>query len=88
MSQHYEEAMERRQDKKLADELGLTTEELLEAPFDISEDEGSSGTAYGLLVTFSEHAAPHVLAKINGLEDGRMYRLPLSFFDEQESEDD
>jgi len=59
----------------VASEVGLTVEELTQLDFDVDAMEGNDGAIYGHVVTFSEGAEPEVLAKVEGLQDGRWVQI-------------
>lgn len=87
MSSQYDDMMEERRDRKVAEALGLTPSELERAPFEYDTEESDEGLVYSIVVTFDEEADQAVLDKIESLEAGRIVRLSPSIFDEEEEPD-
>ena len=79
-----EEQMERDNDQKVADYLGLTYDEYVSLEPSVEEMAGDDGLIYGYLVTFDTPPPADIAAKIRGLDDGEV-ALPPGFF---EGEDD
>lgn len=82
MSSQYEDAMEQWKDRKIAEALGISDEELASVPYEIQDDASDDGLVYSLMVVFGEGADQAVLDKIEDLEDGNIVRLSPSIFDE------
>lgn len=72
------EMAEENRDRKLADVLGITYDELIQTDFEITEHEGegsNEGVVYGTLVTFSDSSPKEILKKIKGLDNTNTVRL-------------
>lgn len=72
------EMAEDNRDRKLADVLGITYDELIQTDFEINEDAGegsNEGVVYGTLVTFSDSSPKSILKKIKGLDSSNTVRL-------------
>ena len=83
---------EERQDKKLAEKIGIEYEELLELEHWVEEGHTSTdGMIYYYNIWFSGDSPVEIINKIDGVEKlGDSYCLEVSpwFFDEPEPEDD
>ncbi|PHM11081.1 hypothetical protein [Nostoc sp. 'Peltigera malacea cyanobiont' DB3992] len=77
-----EEMQEKLANQKLASELGISYDELLELEWDIDTNESDDGLIYEYIVTFSEESPKKILNKIEGIEDGYIVRLQPSSFEE------
>jgi hypothetical protein len=77
-----EEMQEKLANQKLASELGISYDELLELEWDIDTNESNDGLIYEYIVTFSEESPKKILNKIEGIEEGYIVRLPPSSFEE------
>lgn len=76
-----EEMQEKLANEKLASELGISYDELLELEWDIDTNESKDGLIYEYIVTFSEESPQNILNKIEGIEEGYIVRLPPSSFE-------
>jgi hypothetical protein len=75
---------EEKRDREIAEQLGITYEELGETSFDIEDHEGNDGAIYGHYVRFSENSSKEVLDKIVGLEN---LCIDIHLTDEQGDDD-
>ncbi|WP_417356614.1 MULTISPECIES: hypothetical protein [Gammaproteobacteria] len=74
--------------QRVADELGITHDELIELDVEFLEDMGSSGEmVYGYYFVVPEHASPEILAK-TGWSVGQTVEVSLNAFDSDEPEPD
>ena len=55
--------------KSLAQELGLTFNEISQLDYDISEDSSDDGLIYSYIVQFDENCDKEILARIEGLDN-------------------
>jgi len=62
--------LEESHDKKLADILGLTYDELQQLDHDVDEVTDNDGNVIAILVHFSKSAPKHILAKVQPPLDG------------------
>ena len=70
-----------RSDELLAEQLGITPEELDEMDYELDAETSEDGLIYGYYMQFSEECPLYILDKISGLEDGNIVRLPPGTFD-------
>lgn len=82
-----EEKQEESANRLLAVELGISYEELCQLEWDIDTNESDDGLVYEHIVTFSESSPTEILNNINKLEEGRVFRLPPSFFQKDSGSD-
>jgi hypothetical protein len=82
------DGMEERRDRKLAESLGLSYEELQELDWHLEENISSDGDIYSLMVKFSDSSPKHILQKIKGLDETNTVHLPPFALDEPEPEPD
>ncbi len=84
------EMAEENRDRKLADVLGITYDELIQTDFEITEDEGegsNEGVVYGTLVTFSDSSPKEILKKIKGLDNANTVKLDVFDWNSGDVED-
>ncbi|MEH2209184.1 hypothetical protein [Nostoc sp.] len=81
-NREFEEMQEKLANQKLASELGISYDDLLELEWDIDTNESDDGLIYEYIVTFSEESPKKILNKIEGIEDGNIVRLQPSSFEE------
>lgn len=83
------EMQEQESDRRLADMLGLTYDELTELDYEIETDESNDGLIYNYRVEFDIDNSPaHILSKVKNLEDGcRVYLQPWDFDEEYDYEE-
>lgn len=62
-NKHQEEA-----DRKLANTLGISYEEIQELEYQIHENTSEDGLVYGLHVEFNKDIAPEILNKVKGFD--------------------
>ncbi|MAS92393.1 MAG: hypothetical protein CMO55_04285 [Verrucomicrobiales bacterium] len=62
-------------DRRLAEELGITYDEICELSYDVDTNESSDGLVYNLVIRFSNGNPPEILKKISGLENNCI-RIP------------
>ena len=74
-SRQLEEQQERRFNAWVAEELGLSLDELEGLDWSIDESDGNDGAVYGHIITFDDGSDPDILAKIDGLQDGRWVQI-------------
>lgn len=82
-SRQLEDAQEEKRDREIADQLGITYDELGETSFDIEEKEGNDGAIYGHYIRFNENSSKEVLDKIVGLEN---FCVDINFTDEPDED--
>ena len=63
-----EEKQEEDFNKKLAKQIGLEYEELMELDYEIHQEESEDGLVYNQYIAFNKDVAPEVLKKIKGLD--------------------
>ncbi|MBB2951183.1 hypothetical protein [Sphingobacterium sp. JUb56] len=64
MSRQFEDMQQEKRDRKIADQLGLTYEELCNTTFDIEENVGNDDYVYGYFIRFNENSPKEILNKI------------------------
>jgi hypothetical protein len=70
-------------DRRLAQKLGITYDELLQLDHEIDTEESNDGMIYNYIVEFNEDASREILNKIEGLEDGkRVWLAPWELNDD------
>jgi hypothetical protein len=69
------ERQEREQAEAIAAALGITADELEGLDWTIDDHASDDGLVYGHNIYFGENSDPDVLARINGLIDGRWVRI-------------
>ena len=69
------------QRKSLAQELGLTYDEISQLNYDISENASNDGLVYNFIVQFDEGGDKEILDKIEGLHDHLWINVSVSAFD-------
>lgn len=77
-SRQLEEIQEERANREIANEIGITYEELCQLDWDIDKNESNDGLIYEYIITFSEDSPKEILDKIHGLENGNSVRFQLS----------
>ncbi|WP_293887848.1 MULTISPECIES: hypothetical protein [unclassified Sphingobacterium] len=87
-SRQLEELQEEKRDRAIAEELGITYEELGETNFEIDPDNSEDGVVYGYYIVFKDGSSQEVLDKIDGLENNRVYFDTLMFSDEPDDDFD
>jgi len=91
MGKWKDEAMENEQGKhseRLAEELGITLDELQELEYNIETDGNKDGMIYGYRVEFDvENCPPGILQRIPSLEDGCRVNLDINWGERPEDED-
>ncbi|NQT78743.1 MAG: hypothetical protein HQ565_13610 [Bacteroidetes bacterium] len=84
--------MERQQEefeKKLADILGITYDELSEIGYEIETNESKDGLIYNYIIEFPEDSSSEILDKINGLEDRkRVWLQPWELYEDNDYYDE
>jgi hypothetical protein len=78
------EMQEQESDRRLADLLGITYDELAELDYEIETDQSKDGLIYNYRIEFDvENSPKHILSKIKNLKDGcRVYFQPWDFDEE------
>lgn len=76
-SRQLEEMQEEQADRNIAEELGITYEELCQLDFEIDTNESSDGLVYEHIITFSDDSPQEILNKLSGLENGNTVRVQL-----------
>lgn len=77
-SSQMDDKLEEDRRRWIAEEVGLTLEELEELDFDpVVEPITAGDVETGYAVTFSEDADPELLAKVRGLDGNRTVRIGL-----------
>jgi len=69
------------QRKSLAQELGLTFNEILQLDYDISENNSNDGLVYNHIVEFDKSCDKEILARIEGLDNNLSINASNSVFD-------
>ena len=77
-----EDMQEERHDRKLAEELGITYEELSELSYEIDINESSDGLVYNYVVRFADGNPSEILQKIPGLE-ANCVQVSVNYADEE-----
>ncbi|WP_025144521.1 hypothetical protein [Pedobacter jeongneungensis] len=72
-SRQLDELNEEKRDRSIAEELGISYDELGETNFEIETDNSEDGFIYGYYVVFKDGSSQEVLDKIDGLEGNRVY---------------
>jgi len=85
-SRQMEERAEQRQTEILAEELGLTVEELDTVGYELEKFCSDDGHPYGILVRFLDESQKRILGKIKGLSNMSM-QVSLNTFDVDDGED-
>lgn len=76
-SRQLEEMQEEQAYRNIAEELGITYEELCQLDFEIDTNESNDGLVYEHIITFSDSSPQEILDKINGLRNGNTVRIQL-----------
>ena len=74
-SRQLEERSEAEQHNRLAEILGITSDELSQTEYEIHTNESKDEMIYNYFVTFDESSSTTVLNKIEGLDDNRTINL-------------
>ena len=74
-SRQFEEKLENEQHNKLAEVLGITSDELSQTEYEIDSNESKDGVIYDYFVVFDESSSKEVLNKIKGIDDNRTVSL-------------
>ncbi len=69
------------QKKALAQELGLTFDEISQLDYDISENSSNDGLVYNYIVQFDENCDKEILERIEGLHDHLWINVSSSVLD-------
>ena len=69
------------QRKSLAQELGLTFNEISQLDYEISENSSNDGLVYNYIVQFDENCDKEILARIEGLDENLCINVSSSVFD-------
>lgn len=92
MGRASEMMIERQQEefeKKLADILGITFDELSEIGYKVETNESKDGLLYNYIIEFPDDSNPDILDKINGLEDRkRVWLQPWELYEEEDYYDE
>lgn len=92
MGRASEMMIERQQEgfeKKLADILGITYDELSEIGYEVDTNESNDGLLYNYIIEFPDDSNPDILDKINGLEDRkRVWLQPWELYEEEDYYDE
>jgi hypothetical protein len=76
-------------EKKLADILGITYDELSQLDYEIDTNESNDGLVYNHIIVFSDDSSSDILDKINGLEDRkRVWLQPWELNEDEEYYDE
>jgi hypothetical protein len=70
-----EERQEREQAEAVAAALGISPSDLQELDWTIEPHESDDGVLYGYNIYFGQGSDPEILARIQGLTDGRWVRI-------------
>lgn len=73
------------QSRHIAEQLGITQDELGETNWEIETHDGNDGAVYGHYIHFKDDSSQEVLDKIVGLENNC---VDISFPDEPDEDDD
>ena len=76
-SRQLEEMQEEQAERAIAEELGITYEELCQLDYEMDTNESSDGLVYEHIITFSDDSPEEILGKISGLESGNTVRVQL-----------
>ena len=76
-SRQLEEMQQEQAERAIAEELGITYEELSQLSYDIDTSESNEGLIYEHIITFSDDSPQEILDKISGLENGNAVRVQL-----------
>jgi hypothetical protein len=68
---------EKAMNKRLAGELGISTDELELLTWDIAEINSEDGVMYNYTMVFSEDSPKEILEKIEGLSDKNTYDISM-----------
>ena len=74
-SRQLEEKLENEQHTKLAEVLGITSDELSQTEYEIDSNESKDGVIHDYFVVFDESSSKEVLNKIKGIDDKRTVSL-------------
>jgi len=78
--------IESQKDRRLAELLGITENELEQIAYEIHRDQSKDGLLYGYIVQLADSNDPSIMAKINGLTSGSY--VSLSQWDLDNPEED
>jgi len=67
---------------RLAEELGITNDDLELLEWETQENSSNDGLIYGFLLTFEENCPPEILEKIEGLSDDLIICVSPNAFDD------
>lgn len=76
-SSQLEDRQEREQDLAVANELGISIDDLNELDWSLEPHESDDGLLYGYNVYFAEGSNPEILARITGLVNNQWIRIGL-----------
>ncbi|MGV8894211.1 MAG: hypothetical protein ACOH2K_14975 [Burkholderiaceae bacterium] len=77
-----EEARDKARDEKLAEELGITIDELEMLSPVVTDDSSDDGLLYRYVVQFSDTAPTHLLKKIHGLSTTNFVYVDANMFED------
>jgi len=74
-----EERQEREFHQLIANELGISIDELCQLEWEIDENSSDEGLVYSCIIQFSDDSPRRILDKIIGLTDTKSFELDASF---------
>lgn len=80
MSSQSDDMIEAKNDKVLADILGITVSELLELEWIIHENSSDDGFVYGHSIQFSDNSPKRILRKIKGIDSNNTIDIGTDLF--------
>lgn len=85
--EYWFDQIEAQKDRRLADLLGITEDELEQIEYEVHPDQSKDGLLYGYIVQFDDGNDPSIMAKVNGLSSGSYVNFSQwDFEDPQEDE--
>lgn len=79
---------EERRDAEIAEQLGITLDELYQTSWEIADDETSDGAVIGHRIEFSPDSPKHILDKVVGLDESNSVSVEFDNSDDDDSEED
>ena len=83
-SRQLEDMQEEKRDREIANQIGLTYEELGETNYDLEDHKGNEDFVYGHYIRFTEDSPREILNKIVGLEN---FCVDVHFTDDPDEDD-
>lgn len=86
MKDYWIDQIEAKRERRIAEALGITEEELEQIQYEINGDYSKDGLLYGYIVQFDDDNNPSIMEKINGLTSGSY--VSLSQWEVEDPEED